>query len=279
MIIDSHQHFWDRSQPFEYSWLDSPELAPINRNFLPSDLEPLLNSCGIDKSVIVQTQHKIEENHWALKLAEDNSIIAGVVGWVDLASPDCEEQLLQFKDDPKFVGIRHVTQDEPNDDFIIQPSVMNGLKVLEKHRFPFDLLFYTKHLKHAATLGKELPDLPMVINHLSKPNIKEHQIDEWEKDLEEAAKFPNMHCKLSGMITEANWESWTVDDLRPFVEIAIEAFGPSRCMYGSDWPVCLLAGEYERMYSAITEILSELSDSEKAEIFGGTAIRFYNLPV
>ena len=276
--IDSHQHFWQLDQPFDYSWMDSEALKPIRRDYLPEHLRSLITQVGVDRTIFVQTQHNVEENRWVLKLAEQHPFIAGVVGWVDLASEQCEQQLLEFKDHPKFVGIRHVTQDEPDDDFIVRPDVVRGLRVLQRHGVPFDLLFYVKHLRHAATLAQELPDLPMVIDHLAKPRIKSRQVDGWNDDLRAAARFPNVFCKLSGMITEADWENWQAADLRPYVQTALEAFGPERCMFGSDWPVCNLAGTYEQVHSALVDALGPISEPEHATIFGETASRFYGLP-
>src|SRR5438309_355296 len=177
--IDAHQHFWQLSQPFNYRWLEAPALAPIRRDAVPEHLEPLLRPLPVRRTVFVQTQHDLEENRWALGLAERHDFIAGVVGWVDLASPDCERQLLEFKRHPKFVGVRHVTQDEPDDNFIVREDVLRGLRVLEKHGVPFDLLFYVKHLRHAATLARQLPGLSMVIDHLAKPHIKDRRTDDW----------------------------------------------------------------------------------------------------
>lgn len=278
MKIDAHQHFWDRTRTdFDHAWQESPGMEKICRSFLPADLQPLLNQAGIDRSIFVQTQHNVEENRWVLQLAEENEFIAGVVGWVDLASEACEEQLLEFKDHPKFVGIRHVTQDEPDDDFIVRDDILRGLKTLERHSVPFDLLFYVKHLHHAERLGRELPNLPMVIDHLSKPEIKAGRTDNWRDNFAAAAKCDNIFCKLSGMITEANWETWKPNDLKPYVETALELFGPSRLMYGSDWPVCVLAGTYQQQIDALSEVLGPLSETENAAIFGGTASKFYNL--
>ena len=226
LVIDSHQHFWQLDQPFDYAWLDNPKLAAIRKDYLPEDLEPQLRRTGVERTVFVQTQHNLEENRWALGLAEQHDFIAGVVGWVDLASPECEAQLLEFKDHPNFVGIRHITQDEHEDDFIVRLDIVRGLQVLEKHCVPFDLLFYVKHLRHAAGLAQMLPDLPMVIDHLAKPRIKDHAVDGWLEDLRAAAKYPNIYCKLSGMITEADWQGWQASDLKPYVAAALEAFGP-----------------------------------------------------
>lgn len=278
MRIDAHQHFWKLDLPFNYGWLHTAQHEPICRNYLPADLLPHLQATGIDKSVFVQTQHDLAENRWVLQLAAQNDFIAGVVGWVDLASPNCERQLEEFRANPKFVGIRHITHDEPNEDFIVQPEIIRGLQVLQKHNVPFDLLFYTKHLKHAVTLGKQLPDLPMVIDHLAKPKIREQITAGWLEDLQAAAKFPNIYCKLSGMVTEADWSAWKPADLKPYVDAALEAFGPERCMFGTDWPVCELAASYEQVHDALSDLLVGLSDSERSQIFGQTAAKFYQLP-
>lgn len=277
MIIDSHQHFWQLDQPFDYEWLKSEGHAPINKSYLPGDLFPHLQACRIDRSVFVQTQHDVAENRWVLKLAEANDFIAGVVGWVDLASDSCEQQLVEFKDHPKFVGIRHVVQDEPDDNFIVRPEVLKGLKVLEKHQVPYDLLFYTKHLKHAPTVADAVPNLKLVIDHLSKPEIQAGHIDDWMADLKKAASRPNVYCKLSGMVTEADWKHWSASDLQPYVDAALEAFGPNRCMYGSDWPVCELAASYEKAFDALKTCISGLSETEQAAILGDTAVKFYGL--
>jgi len=276
-MIDAHQHFWQLDKPFEYGWLQNPDLAAINHDYLPADLKRNIDEVGITHTVFVQTQHNVEENRWVLDMAKDNSFIAGVVGWVDLASEACEDQLAEFKDNPKFVGIRHITQDEPDDDFIVRPEVLRGLKVLEKHQVPFDLLFYVKHLKHADTVAKTVPNLPLVIDHLAKPRIKDQSIDDWLPQFKAAAACDNIHCKLSGMITEADWHHWKPTDLKPYVDQAMELFGPDRCMFGSDWPVCELAGSYTQVFDAINEVLGELSESERQKIFHDNAKKFYSL--
>ena len=279
MIIDAHQHFWQLSKPFDYDWLENPGLASIKRDFMPADLRAIIEKAGVDKTVFVQTQHNLAETRWSLELAEQYDFIAGVVGWVDLASEHCETQLLEFKDNPKFVGVRHVVQDEPSDDFVVRPEVIRGLQVLEKHGVPFDLLFFVKHLKHASTLARALPDLPMVINHLAKPRIKDGAMDDWIDDFRSAARFENIYCKLSGLVTEANWNKWTPADLKPYVETALECFGPERCMFGSDWPVCELAASYQQVHAALVETIGPLGKDELDFVFGKTAERFYNLQI
>lgn len=277
--VDAHQHFWDLEEHFNYRWLEKPELKKIHRSFLPDDLKPYLDAAGIDYSIFVQTQHTVEENRWALKLADDNPFIAGVVGWVNLIGLDCEDQIRHFKQHPKFVGVRHITQDEADDNFIIREEVLNGLKLLEKHQVPFDLLFYVKHLKHVTRIVKHCPDLKLVIDHLSKPEIKAQRLDNWRVNFRLAATFPNVYCKISGMLTEADWDNWTPADLRPYVDLALEYFGPQRCMFGSDWPVCELAGSYADIIAATRELLSGLTESEQAAVFGETAKSFYNLQI
>lgn len=286
-IIDAHQHFWDRSiEAFDYAWLDQEATKPIGGSYVPRDLQPLIRAAGVDYTVFVQTQHNVAENRWVLGLADHHPYIAGVVGWVDLASPECEEQLMEFKDHDKFVGIRHITHDEPDDDFIVRPDVMRGLNVLQNHGVPFDLLFFPRHLQHAATLGAALPDLPMVIDHIAKPRIKDaaaggltQAVDEWLPAMKAAAACDNIYCKLSGMITEADWRTWKAADLKPFVQHALDLFGPDRCMFGSDWPVCLLAGSYQQVLDALREALGPISENERNAIFGGTAAQFYDLNI
>jgi L-fuconolactonase len=275
MIIDAHQHFWQLSQPFNYAWLR----PPINRDFLPGDLLPHLRNTGVNKTIFVQTQHDLDETRWALGLADQFDFIAGVVGWVNLASPRCEDQMLEFRAHPKFVGVRHITQVEPDDDFIVRPDILRGLKVLEKHRVPFDLLFYVKHLKHAVTVARTVPALPLVIDHLAKPRIKDGSMDDWLPHLRAAAACPNVYCKLSGLVTEADWTNWKPSDLTPYVRAALDCFGAQRCMFGSDWPVCKLAASYAQVYQALNEALGPISADERAAIFGGTAIEFYGLNV
>ena len=291
MVIDSHQHFWKLGpsidplddgwwtpSAFDYRWLDAPAMEAIRRDRLPKDLAPLMRASGVDRSIVVQTQHTIAENFWAIDdLALDDDSIAGVVGWVDLASAECESQVELFRTNPKFVGVRHVAQDEPDDDWLVRPEVMKGMRILEKYGLPFDVLIHVKHLRHVPTLARAFPDLPMVIDHLAKPRIKGHSVDDWLPGFREASEFPNVSCKLSGLVTEADWSCWTVDDLRPYVQSALDFFGPDRLMFGSDWPVCELAATYAQVKDALVEALGPISESERRRIFGGTAARFYQL--
>ncbi len=281
LVIDSHQHFWDQSKAqFDYTWTQGN--PPLDQTYLPKTLAPFIQKTGVDRTVFIQTQHNIEENRWVLNLAEQNEFIAGVVGWVDLKGDNCEDQLLQFKDHPKFVGIRHVVQDEPDENWIVRDETIRGLKVLQKHQVPYDLLFYVQHLKHAVKLGNELPELKMVIDHISKPKIKagpgDPSFETWKQDMTNAASFENIFCKLSGMITEADQQNWKPHDLTPYVGHAIDCFGFDRLMFGSDWPVCLLAGSYQQVYDALQLAVGNISDTDHQKLMGGTAKSFYGLP-
>ena len=275
-IIDAHHHFWEIGR-FDYVWMDAPVLLPLRQNFLPEDLSPILRRLNVKRSVFVQTISNLEENRWIFSLMDRYDFLAGMVGWIDLTSDAIEEQLDEFADHSKFVGVRHQTHDEP-DGWLDRPDVLRGLGALARRSLPFDLLLFPKHLKYVPELARRFPDLPMVINHIAKPSIKEGRLDDWEPTFREAARCENVYCKLSGMITEADWEYWKPADLRPYIEIVLEAFGPSRLMFGSDWPVCTLAGGYERAFKALAENTSDLSEAEQAAIWGETAKQFYNLP-
>lgn len=268
-MIDSHQRFWQQAQPLERK--------PIRRRFLPEDIEPLLEQVSVDQTVFVQQEHSADANRWAFELAEKHAFIGGIVAWADLGASDFRQQFDELHEHPKFVGVTHRVDEEADDDFVVRDDVLTNLKVLEKHRVPFDLLFQPHHLKHAATLGRELPELPMVIDHLARPPVKSGKLDGWAEDIKAAAACDQMYCKLSGLITQADSKNWTVGDLRPYVHTALEAFGPERCMFGSDWPICELAATYQQTYQGIVNTLTELSHDERMQILGKTAARFYNL--
>jgi L-fuconolactonase len=275
-MIDAHQHFWQIGR-FAYPWMQDEPLEPLKRDFRPEMLKPLLDRMGIRRSIFVQTISNMNENRWMLGLADRHEFLAGVVGWLDLTSPAIEDDLAEFKDNPHFVGVRHQTHDEPDDDCIVREDVLRGLAVLERHDVPFELLFYPKHLRHVPRLAARLPNLRMVIDHIAKPAIRDRQWEGWIEDFACAASFENVYCKLSGMITEANWECWTAADLRPYVQAALDVFGPARLMFGSDWPVCTLAGSYSQVVDALKEALGPIGEDEQAKIFGRTAERFYGL--
>jgi L-fucono-1,5-lactonase len=275
MIIDSHQHFWQVGR-FDYPWMTS-DLGVLYRDYLPNDLSPILQKNGITKTVLVQASNSIAESRWLLELADANIFIAGVVGWVDLLSADIDSQMEELTNHPKFKGVRHLVESEPQDDWLVQPAVLSGLKRLANHGLAYDLLVHTRHLKYVPVVAEHCTDLAFVIDHLAKPPIGRSEFQEWAKALEPLARYPNINCKLSGLVTEANWSSWQVDDLRPFVEYAIGLFGVNRVMFGSDYPVCLLAASYERVLGAFQEILKNLSDADREQIFSKNAAKFYGL--
>jgi L-fuconolactonase len=276
-IIDSHQHFWQVGR-FDYPWM-SAEVAALYRDFLPDDLEPLLNDCGVRQTVLVQASNSLEETRWLLELADRHPFIAGVVGWVDLMSPQLEEQMAEFIAHPKFKGVRHLVESEPADDWLVQPRVLHGLKVLAAHGVAYDLLVHTRHLDDVLTVAERCPELRMVVDHMAKPPVASREMKRWTRALKAVAQIPGLHGKLSGLVTEADHDAWKTSDLAPYVNCALEWFGAERLMIGSDWPVCLLAASYEQALDVYQELLAGLNDNERRGILAGNAASFYRLAV
>jgi len=274
-MIDSHQHFWQVGR-FDYPWMSS-DLGVLYRDYLPHDLSPILQRNRVVKTVLVQASNRVAESRWLLELAETNSFISGVVGWVDLTSVDINTSLDELCANPKFKGVRHLVESEPNDDWLIQPSVISGLQQLSARGLSYDLLVHTRHLKHVPQVAENCSDLALVIDHLAKPPIARNEITEWSRALQPLAHYSNIYCKLSGLVTEANWNSWQTDDLRPFVDVALEYFGPDRMIFGSDYPVCLLAASYDRVLDSCQELLSDLAAADRDKIFSQNATKFYRL--
>jgi L-fuconolactonase len=274
-MIDSHQHFWQVGR-FDYPWM-SEDLGVLYRDYLPHDLFTILQQHRITQTVLVQASNSVAESRWLLDLADANSFIAGVVGWVDLTSSEIDTQLNELSAHPKFKGVRHLVESEPDDDWLVQPAVLSGLQKLSARGLSYDLLVHTRHLKHVSVVAETCPDLALVIDHLAKPPIARNEIKEWSEALEPLARYPNVYCKLSGLVTETNWDSWQTDDLRPFVDCALEFFGTDRMMFGSDYPVCLLAASYDRVLDSFHEILQNLSDTDREKIFATNAAEFYRL--
>jgi L-fuconolactonase len=275
MIIDSHQHFWQVGQ-FDYPWM-TRDLGVLYRDYLPGELAPILKENGVDKTVLVQASNSVNESRWLLQLADENRFIAGVVGWVDLMSPIIDSQLQELSAHPKFKGVRHLVESETQDDWLVQPEVLSGLRRLSSYRLSYDLLVHTRHLKHVSKVAEACPELALVIDHLAKPPIAKNEIKEWSLAMEPLARYPNLHCKLSGLVTEADWTTWQTNDLRPFVDCTLELFGSDRLMFGSDYPVCLLAAPYNRVLESFQEILEGLSDTEREKVFSQNAAQFYRL--
>jgi L-fuconolactonase len=276
--IDAHQHFW-QFDPVRDNWI-TDEMSIIRRDFLPENLLPLLERNEIDGTVLVQTCQTEDDNHFMLQLAQENPFIKGVVGWVDLQAKDVEERLQFYKNNhPELKGFRHVLQAEPDEQFMLRDNFKRGIGLLSKYDLTYDILIYPTHLKHAETLVAQFPDQKFVVDHLAKPYIKNKQIDEWKKDMQALSQYQNVYSKVSGMLTEADWYGWHTDDFTPYLEVAFDAFGISRVIYGSDWPVCMLAGGYNRALEILQLYTSNLSQNEQELFFWGNAINFYNLEV
>src|SRR6266852_2809515 len=274
-IVDSHQHFWQVGR-FDYPWM-SREDEVLYRDYLPATIEPILKRCGVEKTILVQASNSLEETRWLLSLADQYPFIAGVVGWVDLSVREVGHQLNEFIAHPKFKGVRHLVESEPADDWLIQPGVLDGLRALASAGVSYDLLVHTRHLKHVRTVAETCPELNLVVDHMAKPPIASGEIGEWAREIKEVAAVPNVWCKLSGLVTEASWSDWRIEDLKRFVETALEYFGPQRLMFGSDWPVCLRAASYDRVLEAFQSLLVELNEEECESIFARNATEFYRL--
>ncbi len=275
MRIDSHQHFWHYS-PEEYPWIGAG-MERLARDYLPPDLEGVAGPVGVAGSVAVQARQSLAESRWLLQLADRHPFIRGVVGWVDLRSDRVADDLAALAPHERFVGVRHVVQDEPDPRFLLGEAFVRGLRQLERFGLTYDLLLYPMQLPAAVELVGMLPTQPFVLDHLAKPRIKAGEIDSWRRDIEALARHGNVCCKLSGMVTEAAWRQWKPEQFVPYLEVALAAFGPERLMFGSDWPVCLVAGDYAQVAGIVGDFLAALSPAEQESIWAGTATRFYGL--
>ncbi len=278
MRIDAHQHFWDLAGPFRHGWLESPEHAAIRRSFLPADLAPLVAQHGLDGTIFVQTQHDPAEHEWVLGLADAHPWILGVVGWVDLAAPDVADRLAAARRHPKFAGLRHLLQDDADAGWLSRHDVRRGFRALAASGATFDLLIRPRHLPAVPELADAFPSLRFVIDHAAKPDLRTGSLTEWLDPLRAAGRRPNVWCKLSGLVTEADRAAWTPEQLAPCVQAVVRAFGPRRTLWGSDWPVCLLAADYGRWMDTADLLLKECSASDRAWIFGDAAAECYRLP-
>ena len=274
MRIDSHQHFW-RYRPQTHGWI-SDEMSVLKRDFLPPDLEPLLAASGFDGCVAVQAAQSLEETRFLLELADRHPFVRAVVGWADLASDRLDRQLEELAH-PRLRGVRHIAQDEPDERFLARDDVVRGVATVGRRGLTYDILVYARQLPAAIELVGRLPEQPLVLDHIAKPEIRAGRLDPWREHVRALAAFPGVACKLSGVVTEAHWDRWTAADVRPYLEVVLEAFGPDRLMIGSDWPVCLLAADYPRTIDLVRDFASALSTDEQAAVMGGTAARFYGI--
>ena len=277
MRIDAHQHFW-RYTAEEYGWIDD-SMAALRRDFLPAESAREMSAAGWDACIAVQVRQTLEETRWLLALADAHPAIAGVVGWVDLqaGAEAVRARLASFAAHPKLVGVRHIVQAEPDDRFLVRPQVLDGLAVLREFGLAFDLLIYRRHLRVAADCVARFPDQRFVLDHLAKPNIRGRERQPWDEDIRALAAHRNVYAKLSGLITEAHWKAWTPDELRPYLDVAFDAFGWERLIVGSDWPVCLVAGDYRRTMDVVLEYMAARPAHERDAVLGGNAQRFWRL--
>jgi len=273
--IDSHQHFWNYD-PARHTWM-SAEMTTLKTNLLPPDLLPHLQACSLDGCVAVQAEQSETENTFLLQMTENHDFVKGVVGWVDLRAENIEERLEYYQQFPKIKGFRHVLQDEAQRDFMLRPDFMNGISKLKKYNYTYDILIFTDQLAHSLEFIKAFPEQPFVIDHIAKPNIKQQIIGEWETYIKKIAAHKNVYCKISGLVTQADWLNWKKKDFKTYLDIVVKSYGIDRIMYGSDWPVCQLAATYEAQFEIVTDYFSSFTKTEQNKFFGENAIQFYQL--
>jgi len=273
--IDAHHHFW-KFDPVTHSWIDE-SMQAIQRDFMPEDIAPMLKVQGLEGTVLVQVNQSSAENEFQLNLAEKNDFVKGVVAWVDFQADNIDEQLSNFTSFEKVKGFRHILQGEPQRNYMLRPDFMRGIAALHTFGYTYDILIFPDQLEFTRSFINAFPYQPFVIDHLAKPYIRDRKIDAWKKDMKAIAQFDNVLCKVSGMVTEADWNNWKHDDFRPYLDVVVEAFGPERLMFGSDWPVCLVAATYAEVISIVKEYFSSFTAAEQEAFWGGNARKFYKL--
>ena len=275
MKIDAHQHFWKYSAA-EYGWIDD-QMSIIRRDFLPPDLEREIRNAGVDGVVSVQVRQTLEETRWLLTVAAQNDFVKGVVGWVPLTEPSIRDELDLLRSNPRLRAVRHVVQDEP-DGYLLRKDFNAGVSVLQEVGLAHDLLIHERQLPEATRFVDQHPRQVFVLDHLAKPRVKGDRLDPWRQRVKELARRENVYCKISGLVTEADFKAWTEAQLQPYLETVLEAFGPTRLMFGTDWPVCLVACSYGRWFEIVSRFAASLSSDEQASLFGQTAALAYGLP-
>jgi L-fuconolactonase len=273
--IDAHNHFW-KFDPERDSWI-TEEMQVIRRDFLPEDFLPVLKEHGFDGCVVVQSDQSEQENEFQLKNAAAHPFIRAVVGWIDLRDADIEKRLDYYQSFPLLKGFRHVLQGEQDRSLMLKPDFKNGISRLREYGFTYDVLIFPDQLKYAAELAAAFPYQKFVVDHIAKPPVKTKDDGTWQEDIHALAKHPNVYCKISGMVTEADWQNWKKEDFDPYIDTVVEAFGTKRIMYGSDWPVCQVAASYTAMLNIVKEYFAAFSADEQAAFFGGNACTFYNI--
>lgn len=274
MIIDSHQHFWNYS-PVDHAWI-SEDMGVLKKDFLPDHFISIADEHSISGTVAVQADQSEAETNFLLSLAKQFPFIKGVVGWTDLRSANLDNELSKFQSNDLLKGFRHIVQSEPKG-FLTDAKFIAGVNKLAAYGFTYDLLIYHHQLPEALTFADKTHNVKIVVDHIAKPSMKTGEKTHWELNMAALSTFQNIHCKLSGMVTEADWKNWSYEHMEPFIDEVFEAFGPDRIMYGSDWPVCLVAGSYGDQFSVVKRYISRLSEDEKRKVLGENAKRFYNL--
>lgn len=276
-MVDSHHHLWKYNDR-DYVWMDE-HMEILKRDYLPAELRQKMVAGGVTQTVVVQARQSLAETNWLLDLANKSSFIGGVVGWVDLCRKDIEEVLEKYSPFRKLKGVRHVVHDEPDDEFMARDDFRHGISALKEFGLSYDLLLFPKHLPLACQLAEEFPDQAFVIDHMAKPRIRKQLLEPWKSDISCISQLPNVYCKLSGMITEADWKNWKTEDFYPYLDHLFEQFSHERLMVGSDWPVCRLAGEYEKVMQIVPQYMSNrgFSTQDQEQVFKNTAIHFYRL--
>ena len=274
MVLDSHQHFW-KYDPHRDSWIDE-NMKTLRRDFLPKDLDPILEKNGINGCIAVQADQSEHETEFLLSLTKNNSFIKGVVGWVDLRADNIEERLAHYSSNNLLKGVRHIVQAEP-DDFMLGEKFKYGISLLTQFGLTYDILVLPPQLPATIQFVNKFPSQKFVIDHMAKPNIKKGEMVAWKNNMEELAKSPNIYCKISGLVTEADWKNCKKEDFSPYLDLIFKAFGVDRIMFGSDWPVCKLAAEYRQQLEIIESYISSFSSEDKKKIMGENTIRFYNI--
>ena len=273
--IDTHHHIW-KYNPVRDAWI-TDEMAAIRKDFLPEDFQAELVKNNFDGAVVVQTDQSEIENEFLLSASARYDFIRGIVAWVDLQAKNLADRLAFYSKFEKVKGFRHVLQSEADRTLMLKPSFMNGIAMLNRFGFAYDILIFPDQLKFIPEFVGAFPDQRFVIDHMAKPAIRDRQIDDWKRNIKEVATYQNVFCKISGMVTEANWNNWKEEDLFPYMDVVVESFGPRRIMFGSDWPVCLVAASYEQVWHVVRKYFSTFSQSEQESVFGTNAIQFYNL--
>lgn len=276
MKLDSHQHFWHFNTR-DYGWMGD-NMSNIKRNFLPAELAHTLQSEGFDGSIAVQARQSLAETNWLLDLANENPIIKGVVGWVDLQSENAQHAIETFAAHPKAVGVRHVIHDEEDVDFMLRPAFVGGVKLLEQYNLAYDILIFAKHLPNTLKFVEQFSENQIfVVDHIAKPSIKAQLLEPWAENMRLLAKHSNVYCKVSGMVTEADWENWQYEDFVPYLDVVFEAFGPDRILIGSDWPVCLVAGSYHEIMNIVKKYIQKFDIETQNKVLGLNAMKAYKL--